>query len=62
MTVINLYKTTGRIDWNIFKSEALPELLIFCLIAIPIIIALQYLWYGAKKKRSIQREEKGGSD
>jgi hypothetical protein len=62
MTVINLYKSTKRIDWKVFRSEALPEFLIFCLVAIPIIITLQYLWYRAKKKRSIQGEEKGVSD
>jgi membrane protease YdiL (CAAX protease family) len=60
MTVINLYKSTGKIDWNIFKSEALPQFLIFSLIALPIIITVEFLW-NRRKKKNVQIEDSKGS-
>lgn len=44
MTVLNLYKSTKRIDLNIFQSEALPDFLLFCIFVIPVIILFKYLW------------------
>ena len=57
MTVLNLYKSTKRIDFNIFNSEALPELTIFFIIVVPIIVLAQYLKKGDSDSSS-QNEDK----
>lgn len=39
--VNNLFKSTGRYDWNPLNSEALSQFLIFTAIAVPIIIVVR---------------------
>jgi len=39
MVVLNLFKMTGKFEWNIFTSEAFPKFLLFCVILVPIIYA-----------------------
>lgn len=51
VAVVKLWQLTGKIEWNIFQSEAFPYFIKFCVFAGPIIIALAYAFTGAKKEK-----------
>ncbi len=50
MTVINLYKSTGKIEFNIFKSEALTDWLLFVAIALPLFYLLKHFLKNKKRE------------
>jgi len=45
MVVLNLFKATGKIEWNIFMTDALPKFVLFCVVVVPLIYFIK-----AKKK------------
>lgn len=59
MTFILFVTITDKIEWNIFKSEALPEFLIFICVALPISILVRFLLYKGKKKNVLSKDNMG---
>jgi hypothetical protein len=59
--LLNLYKATKKIEWNIFKSPALSGFLILSLIVIAVYIAVQFIREKIKKE-NIQTKENVGDD
>lgn len=51
MEIINLYKLTGQVQWNIFQSEALPESLVISGVGLSIYM-LYLAWKSYRKKKS----------
>ena len=43
MVVINVYKATKKIEFNVFKSYAAKDFLVFFAVALPLFIALKYV-------------------
>lgn len=41
--VLNLYKSTNKLKFNIFESNALGESLLFIIIVLPIIFIMKFL-------------------
>ena len=43
VTVLNLFKATKKIDFNIFKSPALKEFLVFAIVVLPLFFVLNFM-------------------
>jgi hypothetical protein len=54
--LINLFKATKKIEWNIFKSEALSYFLILSFVVIAIYIPVQFFWKKAKKYSNARKQ------
>jgi|GEM_PF-5667726 len=57
MIVLNLFKSTKKLEWNIFASEDFPQFLLFCLIVVPLIYA-----FTGEKKEKIEQYKKENED